>query len=150
MSLTKAGAAIAALSLGVQPCLAADLANKLHATETRTAAFAGLQVRLPLGQKERAKPTARLQLSSTHYAREQTGGFVQIHRTSGLEFGAGKAGKPALFIGGQEAADVQKKLNIGGSTTTLLIVGGVVLAVVVLAAIASGTPTAGPSEGAFD
>ena len=35
-------------------------------------------------------------------------------------------------------------------TTTVLVIGGVVLAVLVLAAVASGTPTAGPPEGAFD
>lgn len=147
MSLAKAGAATAALLLMVQPCLAAQ--NNFAAPETRTAAFAGLQLRLPLGQKERAKPVARLQLSSAYYAHTRSGAFVQTHRPSGVELGAGKAGKPALYIGGQGTAEIEKKLNVGGSSSTLLIVGGVLLVVLVLAAVASAQPTPGPREGDF-
>lgn len=150
MALGKAGAATAALFLIVQPCLAAGPASNFGASETRAAAFGGLQVRLPLGQKERAKPTARLQLSSAYYERERSGALVQTQRTSGLELGAGKAGKPALYLGGQDTAEMQNKLNIGGTTTTLLIVGGVVLVVVLLASVASALPTPGPSKGDFD
>ena len=134
MSLAKAGAATAALFLMVQPCLAADTANSSNTYESRKAAFAGLQVRLPLGQRKRAKPTARLHLSSDQYVRGPSGAFVPMRRTPVLELGAGKTGKPTFYIAGQDSAEMQQKLNIGGTTTTLLIVGGVLLALVVVAA----------------
>ena len=60
-----------------------------------------------------------------------------------------KAGKPMLFSGGQNTAEVQQKMGLN-TTTTLLIVGGIVLVVVVLAAVADAMPTAGPDEDAFD
>jgi hypothetical protein len=150
MSLSKAGAAAAALILMVQPSLAAASTSNFGTGETRTAAFAGVQVRMPLGQKERAKPVARLQLSSAYYTRQRSGAFVQTHRTTGLELGIGNGSKPAVYIQGRDAAEVKQQLNLSGTTTTLLIVGGVVLVVVILAAVAGATPTAGPNEGAFD
>ena len=134
MSLAKAGAATAELFLMVQPCLAADTANNSNTYESRKAAFAGLQVRLQLGQKKRAKPTARLYLSTDQYVRGPSGAFVPMRRMPVLELGAGKAGKPAFFIAGQDSAEMRQKLNIGGTTTTVLIVGGVLLALIVVAA----------------
>jgi hypothetical protein len=151
MSASKASAAIAALFLMAQPCLAADSAHNYGAQETRSAAFAGLHVRMPLGQKQRAKPTARLQLSSAYYTRDQAGAAFTIQPGSGVELGAGKGGSAALFIGGRDTAEMKEELNIGGgSTTTLVVVGGVVLVVLLLAAVASAMPTAGPRKGAFD
>jgi hypothetical protein len=151
MSLSKSSAAIAALLLMAQPCLAADPAPNYGAQETRPAAFAGLHVRLPLGQKQRAKPTARLQLSSAHYARDQAGAAFTIKHGSGLELGAGKAGKAALFIGGRDTAEMKEELNIGGgTTTTVLLVGAAVLSVLLLLSLASAVPTPGPRKGAFD
>ena len=150
MRIGKAAAAIAALFLCVQPGAAADLGSNFGPREQRTAAFAGVHVGMLLGGRRRAKPTARLQLSSAYYAREQSGGFVQTGRSPGLEFGAGKAGKATLFVAGQDTAEMRTKLGVGGTTTTLLIVGGLVLAVVILASLASAIPTPGPHKGAFD
>jgi hypothetical protein len=107
-----------------------------------------MNLTMPFGPKK-GRPTARLQLSSIQYARGQSGAFVQTRRTPGLEFGATNAGKPTFFLAGQDTAEMQNKLNLGGNNT-LLVVGGVVVVVLVLAAVASALPTAGPREGAFD
>ena len=150
MRLVKACAATAAISLIAQPCLAAEPMHYSTGSGARPAAFAGVQVRVPLRYKSTTKASARLQLGSAYYTRAQSGALVQTGRSVGLELGAGKTGKPALYIGGQDSAEMKEKLNLDGTTTTLLIVGGVVLVVVALAAVASAMPTAGPREGAFD
>lgn len=149
MFLAKPAAATAAFFLIAQPCWAAGPTVGLSSSESRVAAFVGFKLRLPLGQKEHAKPTARLQLTSAYYARESSGALAQSRRSPGIEFGAGKTGQPALYIQGRDSAEMQKRLNMDG-TTTLLIAGGVLLVVVVLAAAASATPKPGPSEGDFD
>ena len=57
----------------------------------------------------------------------------------------------SLAASQQTAAEAEEPSERRGSGTTWLVVGGVVLlAVVVLAVVASGTPTAGPPDGAFD
>jgi hypothetical protein len=151
MSLTKTVGAAVALSLTAQPAGAAAATITSYTTESRTAAFAGVQLRLPIGQGAHARPTARLQLSSAYYTRQQSGSFVQSRKGSVLELGADNGGKPALFINGHQTRDIQQKVNMSGTTKTVLIVGGVLLvAVVVLAAVASASPTPGPHEGAFD
>ena len=51
----------------------------------------------------------------------------------------------------QTAAEVEEQPKRRGPGTTWLVIGGVaLLAVVVLAVVASGSPTPGPHEGAFD
>lgn len=125
--------------LGTQPCFAAQDVRPLRPGEQRSAGFAGAQIRMPLGGKSAAKPTARLQLGMTHSSRPMDfAAPARTYRVSALELGASHGGKPNLYVGGQRASDVQKRLGArGDSGTTLLIVGGVVVGLAILALIAS-------------
>ncbi|HEV2078670.1 MAG TPA: hypothetical protein VGR19_02070 [Allosphingosinicella sp.] len=138
-------AAAAIFMLSAQPCVAAQGlrdfgAGQLDAGERRTAGFAGMNVRVPLGHRAGAKPAARLQLGVTHsYRNPHFATPAQSVRLASFELGASRSGKPTLFMGGQEIGEVQKKLGVGGSTgTALLIAGGVgLVALVVLLAAKS-------------
>lgn len=132
------GALLAVTMLAAQPCAAAEDMRHFSNSERRSAAFGGVNIRLPLGQGVRSKPTARLQLTSTHTYRDNGSGAVRVFSPSGLELGASEKGKPTLYVGGQHPAEIKKKLGIGGTTTTLLVIGGVILILAVVAA--SSTP----------
>lgn len=135
-----------------QPCLAADAFQHGAADERRSAGFAGLQVKLPIGTGRSETPSARFQLSMIHQYRGTSGsGIARTERAPGLELGLDRRGQPSFHAGGQPLRLPEQRLNAKGSTTTWLIVGGVVvLGVVVLAAVAGAQPTPGPGEGAFD
>jgi hypothetical protein len=125
-----------------QPCAANDVGNG-QSTLRQSSAFAGLNVRLPLGQAQKARPTARLQFTTSQTLREERTGATQTFKFQGLEIGGAKGGKPTLYLNGQSAADMEKKLCLGGTGNTLLIVGGVVLLVAVVAVVATGGPSLG-------
>jgi hypothetical protein len=127
---------LAAGMLIAQPCAASD-ARGSQPTQRQSSAFAGLNVRLPLGQARKAKPTARLQLTTSHMFRDERTGATHTLRAQGLEIGGTKGGKPTLYLNGQSTADIQKKHNIGGTGSTLLVVGAVVMVLVVVAVAAS-------------
>lgn len=131
-----------------QPAAAAGDSPKTAWSDQRPAAFGGITVRVPLGQTTAPKPEARLHLTTYKMGPARSSGLRSLNR-NGLELGLSKAGKPILFSGGRNTAEVRQKMGLN-TTTTLLIVGGVVLVVVVLAAVADGMPTAGPDEDAFD
>jgi hypothetical protein len=80
----------------------------------------------------RAKPSARLQLTTTHSHRDIRTGSVDTFKAQGLEIGDAKGGKPTLYLNGQSTADAQKKLGIG-TGTALLKAGGAVLVLLVVA-----------------
>jgi len=143
-----AAAFAAAAAVAFQPCLAATDFQTGSFTEQRAGAFAGASLRVPLGAREAPRPSLRLQLSSTLYARDSASGAVRTFRPAGLELGAASA-RPALFVGGQSASAIAARRNIHGSTgTTVLIIGGVVVAVL-LVAVLLVPPEPGPSEGDF-
>jgi hypothetical protein len=137
MTKVKGAAAIfAAAMLVAQPCAATEFGGAQE-MQRQSSAFGGLNVRLPLGGAHKAKPTARLQLTTSRTFREERTGFTQTFRAQGLEIGGAKGGKPTLYLNGQSTADMQKKLGIGGTGKTLLIVGGVVLVLVIVVAASS-------------
>lgn len=152
MGLSKAIAACAALALVAQPAMAAEDIGAVSAGERHSAAFAGLNLRLPLGRAGAGeKPSARFQLSMTHEYRDASGATLRRHQSRGLELGLGSKATPAYFVGGRKLGGEDARLRMSGGKTTWLIVGGVVvLAVVILAAVASAQPTPGPPPGAFD
>lgn len=135
--VTQAAAIVAAGMLVAQPCSASDLGNS-QTMLRQSAAFAGLNVRLPLGGAQKIKPTTRLQLTTSHTLRDERTGATQTFRPQGLEIGGARGGKPTLYLNGQSTADMDKKLGIGGTGTTLLVVGGVLIVLVVAAAVAGG------------
>jgi hypothetical protein len=95
------------------PCFAQDNMSFAH-SEQRTGAFAGVNLRLELGQHRRAKPVARIALG---LARETGGGAASDTRRNSiptLELGLKKSGGPELFIAGQPTARVNERLGARG------------------------------------
>jgi hypothetical protein len=130
--------ATAILMLGAQPCLAAQDVLERGVPHRSSAAFAGVALKLPLGQPT-AEPNLRLQVGFTHnykYAGAAAPALVQT--VSMLEFGTTRSGTPILLIGGQDYRQVQQRLRVNGSTGTTLLIAGGVLAVVVIVALAAG------------
>ncbi len=88
------------------------------------------------GGSAKEKPTARLQLTTSHSIRESNAGAVRTFKAPGLEIGAAKSGKPALHLNGQSKAETEQKLGLNdgenGPVEIFLIVG---LAVVGIYAI---------------
>ncbi|HEX8482017.1 MAG TPA: hypothetical protein VF650_08960 [Allosphingosinicella sp.] len=145
---SHAAAALAVLLLAAQPCAAADDLRDTSAAQRRTAPFAGVGLSLPLGGPAKASPSARLQFTA---ARPAGGTFARAGAAPGLELGLAQAGKPTLYIGGRSTAELDRRLNLGGSKGTILVVAGaVVLLVLLAAAVADAQPTPGPDEDAFD
>lgn len=126
--------ALVALSLIAAPATAANETWNGNAADPRPSAFAGVSVRLPLGQKSAAKPQARLQLT-TYSVDSSKPWRTREFSPTGFELGLSRTGKPMLFAGGQNTAEVQRKMGLD-RTTTILIVAGVAVAVVVLIAAA--------------
>jgi hypothetical protein len=103
--------------------------------ERHASAFGGVNLRVPFGGQDAGKPQARLQLAAASTSRDLRSGSTLTNRAHGLEIGTGAKGKPALFMGGQNTAEMKTRLGVGGSTTTIIVVAGVaVLLLVVLAA----------------
>jgi hypothetical protein len=126
-------AIIAAGFIAAQPCAAAS-----GYSERSSSAFAGLNIRMPLGEA-RARPVARLQFTAGYNLRDVRSGSTETFRAKGLEIGAARNGKPNFYLNGHSTADMQRRFGANGSTgSTLLIVGGVLLAVVVIAVAAGG------------
>ncbi len=121
-------AAAALLMFGGQPCLGADDMRGFGNIETRSGAFAGASLKMPLGSLKAALPSARLQLGMRHMQQDSAGRLPSRARQIGLlEIGGAKGGKPALFVGGQDVAQVEKRHGLVGTTGTLLLLAGVAI-----------------------
>jgi hypothetical protein len=120
---------IAALSMAAAtPSLAADDLRDNGSFERRSGAFAGANLRMPLGTKA-ATPTARLQLTMIHSLEDrQSGSPTRSFKPAGFELGISGKKAPALFLNGQSMAATKQKLGLSGSTKTIAIIGGVLLA----------------------
>jgi hypothetical protein len=140
----KCAVAMAAAGLlAAQPCAAAP--DPAGWSERRTSAFAGLTVRMSLGEAGPARPTARLQLTTSYDMRDARTGSVETLKAKGLEIGAAANGTPAFYLNGQNSADVQKKLGLSGSTgETVLIIFGVTLLAVGVLVLSSSSELPGP------
>ncbi len=85
-------------------------------------------MKMPLGSRKAAKPSARLQLGMRHIQQDSAGRLPMRARQIGvLELGSGKGGKPALFVGGRNLAEANKRRGLVGPTGTLLFVAGAAL-----------------------
>jgi hypothetical protein len=121
-------AAGALLMLGAQPCLAADDMRGFGNIERRSGVFAGASVKMPLGSRKAARPSARLQLGMRHVQQDSAGRLpVRAQQIGLLELGGAVGGKPALFVGGRNVAEVEKRHGLIGTTGTLLLLAGVAL-----------------------
>jgi hypothetical protein len=76
-AVTRIAALVAAGALLAQPCAASELRDPASGMQRQSSAFAGLNLRLPLGQSGKAKPTARLQFTTAHTFREGRTGATQ-------------------------------------------------------------------------
>jgi hypothetical protein len=138
--LKWAAAIAAAAMLAVQPCAAAEDIRDGGLRERQVSAFAGVNLRIPIGGKQAARPSARLQLTAASTVRDLRSGSTTTTRAHGFEVGAGEKGGPAFFMGGEETAEMGTKLGIGGSTTTAIVIGGAVLLVLVIFAASKVPP----------
>lgn len=129
LMLTTAGV------LAAQPCAAA--ADTAAWDEPRLPAFAGLSIRMPLGNTKAALPSARLQLTTSYHLRDDRTGSVQTLKANGLEIGASARGTPSLYLNGQSTAEIKEKVRLSGSSDTATIVLGVALVVVGVLVIAN-------------
>ncbi|HZF96388.1 MAG TPA: hypothetical protein VEZ20_16115 [Allosphingosinicella sp.] len=127
-----AAAAAAAAMLVAQPCFAAGAFQGDGASERRSGAFAGVRLRLPLGEGNPERPSARLQLTTSHEYRNAAGATVRTIRPDGVELGLRERGAVSWRIGGQDIGRRDERLGINGSTKTLLTIGVIIVAVVVL------------------
>ena len=140
--LKYALAAAAAGLLAAQPCAAAS--NPRAWDERRISAFAGVNLRMPLGEAG-ARPSARLQLTTSYDARDARTGSVRSFRMQGLELGAGRSGSPSLYMNGRTSAQVREQLRLSGSTgDTVWIVFGVTLVAVAVLVLSNSAELPGP------
>jgi hypothetical protein len=141
MTLLKSAIAVAAIGLlAAQPCAAAT--GSAAWSDGRMSAFAGANVRLPLGGAKVARPSARLQLTTSYNVRDARTGSVQSYKSQGLEFGATRHGAPTFFMNGQSTAQIQKKFGMSGSTmnTVWIVLGVALVAVSVLVLVSFDEP----------
>jgi hypothetical protein len=132
-SMAITAAAALALTVAPAPCSAADDMRALSHQGRQSAAFAGANIRLPLGGNRAAKPTARLQLGMI----DRTRGTPAV-RAGGLELGLSGRGKPEMFVAGRSTGELRERMKLDGSMgSTVPIVFGVVLVVVGLYVIVS-------------
>ena len=126
-------AAAASLSMLSQPVLAADAFRDMGPQEQRSGAFAGLNFSVPLGSREAAKPSARLQLTTDHQYRSASS-FRSV-RPDGIELGLTGKGDADVAVGGARLADTEKKLGLTGMSDWILpvaLLGAVIVGVVLL------------------
>ena len=129
MTFVKCAVAMAGAGLlAALPCAAA--ADPAPWNERQVSAFAGLNVRMSLGGAKPARPTARLQLTTSYDVRDARVGGVETFKPQGLELGAARNGAPILYVNGRTTAETQEKLRLSGSNNTVLIVFGVALVAV--------------------
>lgn len=128
--LAIAGLIASPASASVRDAAFADSGDRSVA---RTSTFAGVSYRVGL-ETTTGKPTgvASLQLAAMTHA----SGSAQMRFSDGLQLRAGKSGKPALHLAGQDIGELNRKAELDG-TGTALVIGGVVLLAVIVAVVAS-------------
>lgn len=129
LMLTAAGV------LTAQPCAAAMPSPAWGELQMFT--FAGLNVKVALGNAKASRPSGRLQLTTSYHLRDASTGSVQTLKTDGLEIGTSARGAPKLYLNGQDTAEMREKLRLSGpnsdTTSIVLAVALVVVGVVVIA-----------------
>ena len=126
-------AAAAALSLVSQPVLAAEAFRDGSVREQRNGAFAGVNFKVPLGTRQRVKPSARLQLTASREYLTDSG--YRSVRPAGLEVGLSGEGRPDVYFAGSRLADTERRLGLTGFDDWILpvaLLGAVVVGVVLL------------------
>ena len=116
------------------PCFAQDKMSFTHNDAQRTGAYAGVNLRLDLGQTPRPRPVARIAMGLTQETRGSGGAQQGMRRNAvpALELGLKKSGGPELFMAGQSTARLEQRLGARGLGL------GTVETVALVAAVAFG------------
>jgi hypothetical protein len=99
------GAAVA-MACAANPCLAQDQMRFAQQPAQERGAFAGVNLRLDLGSRERPKPVARLAIGPA-FERNAGDGILPTRSRApdaGFEFGLSRSGRAELHVAGQPAA----------------------------------------------
>lgn len=138
-------AAVLFLTIGAQPGIASERSGSSLSGEHRSGVFAGAALTVPFGRGTAARPRAGLRLTTTHQYRDgRSAEIEQRYRNPALELRFSGSGNPRIYVAGQSAAEMERRLGVNGSTTWL-IVGGV--AVILVAAIVLSNGNDCPDEG---
>jgi hypothetical protein len=129
-----------------QPCLAAGEIHSDGASERRSGAFAGVRLRLPLGEGNPERPSARLQLTASHEYRNAAGATLRSTRPDGIELGFRERSRLSWRIGGQDMGRQDERLGVSGSTKTILTIGAIIVVAVVMIPILTADEIPGPPD----
>lgn len=129
--------------LAAQPCAAAG--DGAGWEQRRMSAFAGVNLRMPLGGAKPARPSARLQLTTGYQLRDARTGALRTFQPKGLEIGAAGNGAPSFYLNGRHSAELRKSAALTGSTSdTVWIVLGVALVAVAVLVLSNSSELPGP------
>lgn len=127
MRIRSMGAAIAAVMLAAQPVAAAELVEAAATMPAQRGAFAGAQLRVPLGRTAE-KPQAGLAFAGLE--RSRTTGAQRM--SQGLALGVDTAGKLQLAAGGRQIdREAQRKMGVSTLGWVAIGVGAAVVVGVV-------------------
>lgn len=126
------------LLLAGAPALATDYQHNFGATERTSAAFAGFQVRMNIGDRRPARPTARLQLGMAHYAGSAADGHRLERHGSALELGLSRRGRADLYLAGERVTDVQHRMGVAPLAAVALGIGALAVGTVAVVTLVNG------------
>jgi hypothetical protein len=123
-------AALALAGLTASPAAAsvrdAAFAASSDHQQAQTSLFAGATYRINFDRRS-GKPMARASLGIGGMMHSP--GSSEMRIGQGLEIAGGKTGRPALFIAGREAGEIERRAGLStGATIALAVVGVVVVA----------------------
>lgn len=128
-------AVLAMSSLAATPALGsvrdAAFSSSADRPAAQTSVFAGATYRVGL---DRRAAEARGRASLKVAGMSNAPGSPDFRFGNGLEITAGRTGKPAVHLAGQDIGQLNRKAQLSG-TTTALIVGGVLIAAAVTALV---------------
>ena len=125
--------ALAGMALAAAPATAADLSGNSD-RELHRAGFAGIHLRMNIGDGRPAAPSARFAMGFVHHGNLAAAPGRQFH-ASWLEIGLSKTKRPELYVGQQRLTDVQKRLGIAPAAAVALGLGALATGAVVVASM---------------
>ena len=136
------------LEVGIVIAATLTAATPLHAArdvldqgmqERRTAAFAGVNMRINLTPGQDSRPTLRLQSGFRHHLGDSQSLLPRVTRqTAMLEIGATGRGQPRLAVGGTDSRQLGRRLGI--STGAKIGIGLLVVVGALAIAVAASSP----------
>ena len=131
-------AVVPLIMLGAQPAAAADNFRDAGTGPRQTAAFAGLSVRMDLGQRSTA-PVARMKLSLDQVQGTTRSGWQRMDGQA-IELGFSPKGKTELYFAGQSLTGLQQRFGIAPLTAVLVGVGALSVGAIAVSELADDEP----------